>query len=93
MTANPGAASFPDPALGRLPEWDLSDLYPGPQSAELAAELARAAAAAADFRDRYRGRLAALDGAVLGAAVADYERLQETLGRVSSYAQLVHAGD
>ena len=93
MTASLGAASSADPALGRLPEWDLSDLYPGPQSAELAAELDHAAAAAADFRDRYRGRLAALDGAALGAAVADYERLQETLGRVSSYAQLVHAGD
>ncbi|HLB81332.1 MAG TPA: M3 family oligoendopeptidase [Dongiaceae bacterium] len=93
MTASLAAASSPDPALGRLPEWDLSDLYPGPRSAELAAELEGAAAAAANFRDRCRGRLAALDGAVLGAAVADYERLQETLGRVSSYAQLVHAGD
>jgi oligoendopeptidase F len=79
--------------LGSLPEWDLQDLYPGRDSPELQADLKTAAADAAAFRLRYQGKLAALDGDSLGKAVAGYEALQEVLGRIMSYAQLVHAGD
>src|SRR5204863_3498505 len=45
------------------------------------------------FRGRYEGGLAALSGAELGAAVEAYERLQEKIGRIMSYASLVHAGN
>jgi oligoendopeptidase F len=79
--------------LGRLPEWDLADLYPGLDSAELARDLADVGASAEAFRDRYQGRLAALSGAELGGAVEAYERLQEKIGRIMSYASLVHAGN
>jgi oligoendopeptidase F len=79
--------------LGLLPQWDLADLYPGRDSPELAADLTRLGADAEAFRKRYEGRLEALSGAELGAAVAAYERLQETAGRIMSYASLVHAGD
>ena len=89
-----------EPAVGRqsvvpgdLPEWDLSDLYPGRDSEVLTRDLARLAADAEAFRARYQRRLADLSGAALGAAVATYERLQEESGRVMSYASLVHAGD
>ncbi len=81
------------PVLGDLPEWDLGDLYPSPDAPELTADLDRAAAEAKALRDRCHGRVAALDGAALAAAIRDYETLQETLGRVMSYAQLVHSGD
>jgi len=80
-------------ALGDLPEWDLSDLYPGRDSAALTRDLATLAADADAFRARYQGRLADLSGAALGAAVATYERLQEESGRIMSYASLVHAGN
>ena len=79
--------------LGALPEWDLSDLYPGRDSEALTGDLARLGEDAETFRDRYRGHLATLSGAELGAAVEAYERLQEKIGRVMSYASLVHAGD
>jgi oligoendopeptidase F len=79
-------------ALGDLPEWDLSDLYPGRDSAALTRDLATLATDAEAFRARYQGRLADLSGAALGAAVASYERLQEEAGRIISYASLVHAG-
>ena len=79
--------------LGSLPEWDLSDLYPGPQSAELARDLAESAGAAADFAQHYQGKLAGLEGAELAAAIAEYERIAETLGRLSSYAELRHAAE
>ncbi len=79
--------------LGSLPEWDLADLYPGRDSDELKRDLAASETDAAALRTRYEGKLATLSGAALGAAVASYERLQETLGRIMSYAYLVYAGD
>ena len=79
--------------LGPLPEWDLADLYPGQDSPELASALTGLTAAAAAFRVRHQGRLAELSGAVLGEAVAQYEKLQETAGRIMSYAELMRAGD
>jgi oligoendopeptidase F len=89
-----------EPAVGRqsvapgdLPQWDLSDLYPGRNSAALTLDLARLAGDAEAFRERYQGRLADLSGAALGAAIGTYERLQEESGRIMSYAELVHAGD
>jgi oligoendopeptidase F len=76
-----------------LPEWDLSDLYPGRDSESLKRDLSRLAYNAAAFRERYQGHLADLSGAALGAAIETYERLQEQSGRIVSYASLVHAGD
>ena len=79
--------------LGDLPEWDLADLYPGRDSPELERDLAVLTADAGAFRACHEGRLAKLSGAELAAAVAQYERLQETAGRITSYAELVRAGD
>jgi oligoendopeptidase F len=80
-------------SLGALPEWDLSDLYPGTGSAELTRDLERAAKEVASFAARYQGKVASLESAAFGAAIASYEVIEELLGRLSSYAQLVHAGD
>jgi oligoendopeptidase F len=80
-------------ALGALPEWDLSDLYPGYESAALARDLSELASDAEIFRKRNQGRLADLSGAELGIAVETYEKLQERIGRIMSYASLIHAGD
>jgi oligoendopeptidase F len=93
MAALAETAEAREAALGSLPEWDLSDLYPGRDSPVLAQDLDRLAADAEAFRARFAGRLAALSGAELGEAVAAYERLQELAGRIMSYAALVYAGD
>jgi oligoendopeptidase F len=85
------AAASAARALGTLPEWDLADLYPARDSARLTEDLADSAAATARFRDRYAGTLADLSGAALAEAIALYERLQETLGRILSYAYLAYA--
>jgi len=87
------AAGRKKAALGALPEWDLSDLYPGPDSPALTGDLARLADDAAAFHQRYEGKLADLSGAALGAAVETYEGMQELNGRILSYASLVHAGN
>src|SRR5262245_20949768 len=80
-------------ALGVLPQWDLADLYPGPDSEALTRDLTQLADDAEAFRARYQGHLADLSGAALGGALEAYERLQEKIGRVMSYASLVHSGD
>jgi oligoendopeptidase F len=87
------AAAQRQTALADLPEWDLSDLYPGRDSEALTRDLTRLASDAEAFRERYQGHLADLSGAALGAAIKTYERLQEQSGRIISYASLVHAGD
>lgn len=78
---------------GELPQWDLRDLYPGLDSAELESDLQSARQQARSFRQDYEGRLAGMDGDTLARAVARYEAVQEVLGRIMSYAQLVYAGD
>ena len=93
MLRNVAEMTAAAPDLGPLPEWDLSDLYPGSDSPELARDLTRLAADAASFRARYEGRLAALSGAELGEAVAVYERMQEISGRIMSYAGLMRSGN
>jgi oligoendopeptidase F len=79
--------------LGTLPEWDLSDLYSGPDAPALKSDLDRSAAAAEGFRDHYRGKLASLSGDELAAAIAAYEKLEDTLGRAGSFASLYYAAD
>lgn len=81
-----------------LPEWNLADLYPGPDSPEVKADLERVARDVSAFGEAYRGRLATLaaggDGAAtLGEAVARYEALQDLLGRLMSYAGLLYSAN
>jgi oligoendopeptidase F len=80
-------------ATGPLPVWDLSDLYRGADDPALAADLDRAEAEAKAFAARHAGKLGAMAGEALAAAIAEYERIEETLGRAMSYAQLVFSGD
>ena len=76
-----------------LPAWDLTDLYASPDSPALASDFAAAEAAAKKFQSAYAGKLETLPGRALAAGIAEYERIEEMLGRVMSYAQLLFAGD
>ncbi|MDO9711439.1 M3 family oligoendopeptidase [Paracraurococcus lichenis] len=76
-----------------MPVWDLSDLYASPEDPRLAADLDRAEEDGKAFSAKFSGRLAGLPGDTLAEAVADYERIEEVLGRAMSYGQLVFAGD
>jgi oligoendopeptidase F len=83
----------PEGAAQTLPTWNLADLYAGPEAPEVERDLKDAAAKAAAFRQQHEGKLGGLPGADFLAAILAYERIQETLGRVMSYAQLLYAGD
>lgn len=79
--------------LGTLPTWDLADLYPGRDSPQLKSDLAAAERDAKDFADAHAGKVSVMSGDELGAALYEYERQQERLGRIMSYAHLVYAGN
>ncbi len=84
--------------LGALPEWDLSDLYPAMDAPEVERDLKAIASKSTAFQDRYKGKLSALTndaggGDALGEAIAEYEDIQERLGRLASFAHLVYVGD
>ncbi|HEX3338947.1 MAG TPA: M3 family oligoendopeptidase [Pseudolabrys sp.] len=84
--------------LGALPEWNLSDLYPGLDSPEIKRDLEQADSDCAAFEQEFKGRLAALAtgegaGGALAAAVKRYESIDDRLGRLISYASLVYAGN
>jgi oligoendopeptidase, pepF/M3 family len=86
-----------DPALGRLPVWKLTDLYPSRDAPEFKADLERAAALSKAFETRWKGRLA--DAATktgtqgLGQALSDYEALEDLLGKIGSFAGLTYFSD
>ncbi len=79
-----------DPAT--LPAWNLDDLFPGRESPELARALEAMEAAAKAFAAAHAGKVAKLDGAGLAAAISEYERIDEVLSRVMSYASLTYSG-
>jgi oligoendopeptidase F len=90
MVRHPEGFSGGDAAL---PAWDLSDLYMAPDDARIEADLQAAGEKALAFEAEYRGRLAGLSGAELALAMRTYEKVEESLGRVMSYAQLLFSAD
>jgi len=83
---------------GKLPEWNLADLYSDIDASEIARDLQKMDADCAAFETDYKGKLAenvARDdgGSWLAGAVRRYEAIDDLAGRLGSYAGLVHAGD
>jgi oligoendopeptidase F len=84
--------------LGVLPEWNLADLYLGIDDPQVQRDLGRADKESLAFEQDYKGKLAALAaqpqaGTALADAIRRYEALDDLLGRLMSYAGLVHAGN
>ncbi|MEL0143569.1 MAG: oligoendopeptidase F, partial [Alphaproteobacteria bacterium] len=69
-----------------MPEWDLTDLYPSPDGQELAGDIESARKTSKSFAKRYQGKLADLGGDKLAKAIGDYEKIDEVLSRIMSYA-------
>lgn len=73
------------------PRWDLSDLYASPEDPAIAADFARLEKEAIAFESRWKSKLAEATPAQLATAIGAFERLEEGLGKISSYAQLLFA--
>lgn len=90
-------SAFRDRFATNLPTWRLEDLYQGPDSAELASDLDKSAKIAILFESNWKGRLIAESlkdgGGSLALAIADFEVLEDLMGRIMSYAGLLYAQD
>lgn len=83
--------------LSNLPRWNLTDLYPAPDSAELSQDLKISAERSVAFENKWKGKLEAeiskTQGGDFADAIKEFEQLQELMGRVYSYAGLLYADD
>jgi oligoendopeptidase F len=77
----------------KLPVWDLTDLYAGPADPKITADLASVETESVAFETAHKGKVADLSGAALGAAIAVYEAIEERLGKIMSFAQLLFSAD
>jgi len=93
------AAKTPSSApKGKLPEWNLADLYQGMDDPQIAQDLDRSDAESVAFEEQYKGKLNLIAtapgaGVALAEAVKRYEALDDLMGRLISYAGLVHSGN
>jgi len=92
---NAGAAAEAiDP--GTLPSWKLEDLYPAMDSDEVRQDFELSLEDSVSFKKKYAGKLSDLaqkNPAELGRAISAYEKIEERMGRLMSYAGLVYTGD
>jgi oligoendopeptidase F len=89
----PDGAAHPAADAVGLPSWDLTDLYESTDSPAIEADLKRCEQEGRDFAADYEGKLATLPGAELARAMARFEAIDEVLGRIMSYAQLLFSED
>lgn len=91
------SAGVPDDQLGDLPEWQLGDLYAAIDAPALQSDIERAARECEAFEKAWKGKLETAAGMTgdkgLGAALKHYEKLEELLGRIVSFAGLTYFSD
>ena len=91
FSAGPAAAT--NAALGDLPAWKLSDLYPSATSTAFVSDMEKAGKAAIAFEEKWKGKLAdaatKTGDAGIGAALTEYEALDDIIGRLGSFAGLM----
>jgi len=93
LSAPEGSIAIADPGHQDLPSWNLADLYESPESPAIEADLQLADSRGLAFSQSHAGRLTSLSGAELAAAMETYQAIDEILGRVMSYAQLLFSAD
>ena len=74
--------------LGKLPEWDLTDLYASEEAPQLKDDLAWLETECAAFAADYEGKLGTLDAAGFLSCVHRNEKIQSIAGRIMSFAGL-----
>ncbi len=88
--------TFSSVGANEPPEWNLGDLYAGMDAPEFLADLHAMDADCKAFAADYRGKIAEISAgiessAALFEAIKRYEAIDDRIGRIMSYAGLVHA--
>ncbi|MCH2038966.1 MAG: M3 family oligoendopeptidase, partial [Rickettsiales bacterium] len=76
-----------------LPNWDLSDLYTDIDAPEIKEDLRKATDHVHEFNVLYAGKTTSIKGKELVDAISFYDKIQDIIGKISSYAQLIYASD
>ncbi len=79
--------------LKNIPSWDLSDFYSSITDKKIAADLKKAEQDSKKFSKEFHGKVAKLQAPQLFAAIKQYEKIAENIGKISSYSYLVYASD
>lgn len=74
-----------------LPVWDLSALYADKDCDALKNDISGTKDRAHRFRKLFEGKMTSLSGDVLGSAIKEYEEIEETLGKLASFAYLLYS--
>ena len=80
----------------QLPSWRLNDLYENQDCEAYQTDVSWCLSKASDFEERYAGRIKATverNPRDLGLAIAEYEAIEERMGKIMSYAGLLVASD
>lgn len=97
VRAAAGPAQGAAAELGDLPSWRLEDLYPSATSDAFRSDMKKAETDSIAFETKWKGKLAAAatktgnDG--IGAAVKEFEALEDIMGRIASFAGLTYFSD
>lgn len=76
-----------------LPHWSLNDLYDGFASSEIKADQIAIRQSADKLATSWKSKLHEADADTLASIISDYERIIETLGKMTSFADLAFATD
>ena len=88
---HPADSQAENAAETELPTWNLDDLYQSMDAPEIERDLKNGDDEADRLAAEGKGKLASLDGAALAAFIRRYEQVEDLLGRVYSFASLLHA--
>ncbi|MBL0849346.1 MAG: M3 family oligoendopeptidase [Candidatus Liberibacter ctenarytainae] len=84
----------PTKDLGNPPLWNLQDLYPSHDSQEILNDIIHIDHESLSFQECWQNHLAnatsQTDSKGLGTAISEYEKLNDLIGRVFSYATLLY---
>jgi oligoendopeptidase F len=75
-------------SLGKLPEWNLDDLYTGEDAHELKQDLNWLETSCLNFANDFENKLATLSAIELLLCVQQQERINQVAGRIMSFAGL-----
>ena len=79
--------------LGKLPVWNLKDLYESPKSKKLYNDLSKLRLSTKKFEKKYTSKIAKLRSNQLLKAIIELEDIDTKMDKIMSYAHLLVAED
>jgi len=77
--------------LGKLPVWNLKDLYDSPKGKKISSDLNFIAIAVRKFEKKYEGKIKNLNSEKLFKTILELEKIDEKMDQIMSYSHLLYA--